>query len=69
MHRFLLLTASHAVAFGLGYAYRGWVRREIAAAYAELKSWDSRLESALYKGESDLRAEVSKLLGEIRAKL
>ena len=69
MHRIAILIASHAAAFGLGYAVRGWVRRELAAGYAVLNSWSSRLESALYKGESELRAEVSKLLGEIRAKL
>lgn len=65
----LVLLVMVIAIFGAGYAVRGWVRRELAAASAELKSWEQRLDAAVAQGEAALRFEVVKILGEIRAKL
>ena len=68
MHTLLMILVL-LLFFGLGYAVRGAIRRELAHSAAELKSWESRLEAALGASEMRLRVEAEKILGEIRAKL
>lgn len=54
------------VIFGLGYAVRGWVSKELRAASAELRSLVDRLESYGVLEEAKLRSYISAEVKRLR---
>jgi hypothetical protein len=69
MHTLLGGAAVAVVCLGLGYGVRGWIHKHLIASHEEVESWAQRIGTALAKGEADLRADVGKVLTELRAKL
>jgi len=63
---FLILAV---VAFALGYAFRGVIRRELALLPSEAALIAARLEAAARTDDTALANEVSKIISELRAKV
>lgn len=57
------------VAFGLGYAFRGLIGRELKAADAELKLLIGRLEQYLTADEAKLKAFIKAEIARLSLKL
>jgi len=61
----MIVIVSAISGFICGYAFRGLIHRELTDA----GSVAHRLESAVERDEASLRAEVSKIVEEIKARL
>lgn len=60
-----LILAALAI-FALGYAFRGWIHREIAISDEKALRFALRLEAAAYNVGGDLKKEVVTVAGDIR---
>jgi hypothetical protein len=58
-----------AIAFGLGYAFRGFIHRELIKAGGELQLLVGRLEQYLTADEAKLKAFIKAEIVRLRAKL
>lgn len=68
MHTVAFVVAGFVI-FALGYAFRGAIRRDIAALTSEGTKIANRLEAAAKNGEEAVVAEAGKIVSEVRARL
>lgn len=63
---FVVIVFCTLAGFGIGYAYRGSIRRELSKLDVYAKDAHARLTAAVVKDEAALRAEVNKILDELK---
>lgn len=67
IHLILAVLLAMFVAFALGYAFRGRIRKEIAIADRDALAFANRLDAARLKGQASVEAEAKQVAADIRA--
>lgn len=68
MHIELMIVGAFVV-FGLGYAFRGAIRRDLALVGTDAEKLATRLETAVKADAAWAKDEILKVAAELRAKL